>query len=214
MSYPHAESIASSSRSSLASSESISTNATASDLAGPGRLIGKAYLKAGRVLEKGIGAITARKHRRRTKHSTGTSWQDLPSARSSMDGSESIVETVISNRTSAILSFNTRFNFSRLTLSTNETASNRPGAGRLLGRLYDIGGQKLESNLNFVATRAGRGPDARFNKILSMLSENGLTAEALRIDAAAHRNAQQILSLIIEKKKLETECKRLLKYAR
>lgn len=44
--------------------------------------------------------------------------------------------------------------------SSNETADNLPGPGRLLGKLYDSAGQRLENGLGRVAVRIVRASQA------------------------------------------------------
>ena len=49
--------------------------------------------------------------------------------------------------------------------STNDTASNLPGPGRLLGNAYSYAGRRLERAVGVVAHKAGFGPNAVYQKI-------------------------------------------------
>ena len=49
--------------------------------------------------------------------------------------------------------------------STNDTASNLPGPGRLLGNAYSYAGRRLERVVGVVAHKAGFGPNAVYQKI-------------------------------------------------
>lgn len=50
--------------------------------------------------------------------------------------------------------------------SSNETADNLPGPGRLLGNLYDSAGRRLEGGLGRVAVQMGHGPRPINNQTL------------------------------------------------
>lgn len=52
--------------------------------------------------------------------------------------------------------------------SSLETASNNPGPGRLLGRMYNHFGTKLERLLSKMADRAGYGPVAVYRDLMSI----------------------------------------------
>lgn len=49
--------------------------------------------------------------------------------------------------------------------STNDTASNLPGPGRVLGNVYSSAGRRLERAVGVVAHKAGFGPNATYKKI-------------------------------------------------
>ena len=49
--------------------------------------------------------------------------------------------------------------------STNDTASNLPGPGRLLGNAYSYAGRRLERAVGVVAHKAGFGPNAVYQRI-------------------------------------------------
>lgn len=51
--------------------------------------------------------------------------------------------------------------------SSNETADDMPGPGRLLGNLYDDAGRRLENGLGRVAIQMGRRPRAGDNQIVT-----------------------------------------------
>ncbi len=104
-------------------------------------------------------------------------------------------------------------NFSSLTLSTNETASNIAGPGRLLGNLYSRGGKVLESRINIVATLAGRGPDATCERIKATLRK-GLLSDYSRIHQSAFRDYKGLFDLTVDDNGLDKEVKKLLKYTR
>lgn len=61
---------------------------------------------------------------------------------------------------------------SQFTFSTNYTMSNLAGPGRVLGNLYSFTGRRLEKTLADIAHRAGFGPEAIFQKIRDLYSEN------------------------------------------
>lgn len=51
--------------------------------------------------------------------------------------------------------------------STNETASDLPGAGRIVGNLYSFLGKKVERILNSIAEKRGHGPGNAAERIRS-----------------------------------------------
>lgn len=77
--------------------------------------------------------------------------------------------------------------------SSNETADDLPGLGRVLGNLYTSVGRKLENGLGNVAVRMGRGPNATALKIQRILGDKSLRSIARR-------------------KKLRKKCKSLARY--
>ncbi|KAH8110472.1 hypothetical protein DFH11DRAFT_1514209 [Phellopilus nigrolimitatus] len=99
------------------------------------------------------------------------------------------------------------FDFDQVSLdsvSTNATADNLPGAGRTLGLLYSHAGRHLEVLLGGIAERMGRGPRATFLRIQKN-SEIVTLASVLLLPQAAVK---------AKKKKIERDCKRMLKYVR
>lgn len=56
--------------------------------------------------------------------------------------------------------------------STNSTASNLIGTGRVLGNLYGAAGLRLERTLGDFAHRAGFGPEAIYAKICTICQED------------------------------------------
>ena len=52
-----------------------------------------------------------------------------------------------------------------ISYSTNDTASNLPGPGRLLGNAYSYAGRRLERAVGAVVHKAGLGPNATYSKI-------------------------------------------------
>lgn len=77
--------------------------------------------------------------------------------------------------------------------SSNETADDLPGLGRILGNLYVSAGRKLENAFGRVALRMGRGPNATALKIQRILEDESLRSFTRR-------------------KRLEKKCKILARY--
>lgn len=184
------------SQESLSSLDSQSTNATLPDLPGAGRTIGLFYDRAGQALEARLNSLAARIRR-------GDSEHQVPQS------------IALRRRTSISTTFSLdpRWTESTYSLSTNATAPNLPGAGRLLGKLYDAGGRSLESRLNRVATKAGFGPDACLQRIRSMMSDDRFK-HSTRLALAAHRNPKNLLDLLEKKERLIRECNELIGYAK
>ena len=97
---------------------------------------------------------------------------------------------------------------SELSASTNSTASNLIGPGRVLGLAYAASGKVLERHVNSVANRLGFGPSAtlravkdRWQSYLQDSDKLILTLNDLNLSRS-------------KKKQIERKCKRLLKYAR
>ena len=53
--------------------------------------------------------------------------------------------------------------------STNDTASNLPGPGRLLGNVYSYAGRRLERAVGIVAHKSGFGPNATYQKMQELM---------------------------------------------
>lgn len=126
------------------SSATVSTNATAGNLPGPGRTIGLAYALGGRALEAGLNAL-ARSLRRNMRAESQSAALELYNA-----GPYRQKEGIASVTS----------------LSTNATASNLPGVGRTLGLAYDFGGRILEARASaFAESKLGLGPYATADKL-------------------------------------------------
>ncbi|KAI5120946.1 hypothetical protein M0805_001651 [Coniferiporia weirii] len=86
-------------------------------------------------------------------------------------------------------------------VSTNATADNLPGPGRIIGNIYGRLGGRLEVQLGRVAEKMGRGP----------------RATAIRIQARrkviASVSPSKLLTIKAENERLEKDCKRMLMYA-
>lgn len=59
-------------------------------------------------------------------------------------------------------------NVSIFSHSTNSTASNLVGAGRILGSLYSSTGRRLEKSMGNIAHKAGLGPEAIYQRISAL----------------------------------------------
>lgn len=59
--------------------------------------------------------------------------------------------------------------------STNSTASNLVGPGRVLGNFYSSTGRRLERTLGGIAHRVGLGPEAVYEKICALEREDWRT---------------------------------------
>lgn len=126
------------------SSSTVSTNATADNLPGPGRTIGLAYGLGGRALEAGLNALASRLRRnlRTVSQSAEVELYNAGPNRHS-EGTASVSS-----------------------LSSNATASNLPGLGRTLGLAYDFGGRILEARASaFAESKLGLGPYATADKL-------------------------------------------------
>ncbi|KLO08133.1 hypothetical protein SCHPADRAFT_621500 [Schizopora paradoxa] len=124
------------SHSAISSSSTISSNDTASNIAGPGRNLGRFYDFAGKALERRLRSITRKLEKINT---------------ASYEPSQGLTE----NDALSLSSY-----------STNFTRSNLPGPGRNLGQLYEFLGSRLEMRASKVAEkRFNRGPDNYFKEI-------------------------------------------------
>lgn len=81
--------------------------------------------------------------------------------------------------------------------SRNETASDIPGAGRLLGTMYTMLGRKIECTMSSIASSMGKGPAPVAARIRELSSS--LDSRVSGTDTA---------------KKLEKSCKTLVNYTR
>ena len=94
--------------------------------------------------------------------------------------------------------------------SRNETESDIPGPGRLLGKLYAKLGRILETVLNLAARSTGRGPAPTANEIEQL-------ARTLKYpDYHLCCRTPSETKVAVEKleKKLEKDCRVLVKYTR
>ena len=94
--------------------------------------------------------------------------------------------------------------------SSNETASDIPGPGRLLGKVYAKLGQKLETVLNLAARSTGRGPAPTANEIEQLART--LKDPYCYLDCGAPSETKAAVKKL--ERKLEKGCKVLVKYAR
>ncbi|KAH8115992.1 hypothetical protein DFH11DRAFT_1583436 [Phellopilus nigrolimitatus] len=185
-----------------------STDATASDLVGPGRLLGRLYGHIGHGIETRLNSLAERASRRRSRLS-GENIEMTPTGSRPHRGSSSTASSSSSPSSSSSI-WRASFTFS--TVSSDETATNLPGAGRLLGNLYSAGGHLLESRLNRIANEAGRGPDACAARIKSVLLGEPYQDEVLmflQVTAGAKRKSR----LLPHEEILFKECRQLLRYA-
>ncbi|KLO08842.1 hypothetical protein SCHPADRAFT_1000667 [Schizopora paradoxa] len=93
------------------------------------------------------------------------------------------------------------------TISSNATASNLPGAGRVVGNVFETLGRRLESIINRVATDRGLGPLAVAQDIRK-LRRHDETTFVQRYTAPSRQLSKQ------EAKALKKRCEKLLKYAK
>lgn len=158
--------------------ETFSTNATAPNLPGPGRLLGNAYDVSGRFLESRLAAFLSRRSSSGKAKWTQNSFN--PDAMRSYD-----------------------------TISTNATADNLPGPGRVLDLAYQRGGRILEFYLSRVANRAGFGPDAVVRRI-----EKQSGSAVIKHGRMSGVFNDQLLDLaeLADSKQIEEACRRLLDY--
>ena len=91
-------------------------------------------------------------------------------------------------------------------LSTNATAPNLPGPGRLLGLLLDRLGKGLESSVNQGAGRLGMGPEAVAREIRQLRRHETMTI------GERYSSSRGPLSKR-EARTLKQRCEKLLKYA-
>lgn len=199
--------------SSCSESSEGSTNATRSDLVGAGRLVGKAYSRAGRALETGLGkaihAIRSRRTRKPSSDSTQSNAMQLQvlSEPSKARGEEG------RRATTARTGPSIRHAFSFSTVSSDKTETNIPGTGRVLGNLYTAGGKALESYMNKRAIRAGRGPEASAKRIRQHIIGEPYPDELLLYLQVKTKGREEHLFLENELV-LYKECLRLLGYVK
>ncbi|KAI5120940.1 hypothetical protein M0805_001645 [Coniferiporia weirii] len=91
--------------------------------------------------------------------------------------------------------------YSITSVSTNATADNLPGPGRIIGNIYGRLGGCLEVQLGRIAEKMGRGPRATAIRIQR------------RRDVITSATARKLLTIEAESERLEKDCERMLKYA-
>ncbi|KAI5117846.1 hypothetical protein M0805_008118 [Coniferiporia weirii] len=180
----------------------LSSDATVSDLPGPGRLLGRLYSTLGRGLENRIGSISERVNRRRRENSL----QEAPALALTVPPPRHGPPSIASS------SADWRAAFSSSTVSSDKTATNLPGPGRLLGKLYSKSGLILENRLNKIANGAGRGPDACAARIKSALLGEPYPDEML-VYLWAKADANDTSTLLPQELILFRECRQLIHYA-
>ncbi|KAI5121785.1 hypothetical protein M0805_009777 [Coniferiporia weirii] len=185
------------------STSELSSDATASDLPGPGRLLGRLYSSLGKGLEGRIGSLADRINRGRRGSAV-----EAPDIALTVQSTRRGPSSTASHSNSA----NWRAVFSFSTVSSDETATNLPGPGRLLGKLYSKGGRILENRLNKIANEAGRGPDACAARIKSALLGEPYPDEML-VYLWAKADANDNSTLLPQELILFRECRQLIQYA-
>ncbi|KLO07531.1 hypothetical protein SCHPADRAFT_1001605 [Schizopora paradoxa] len=129
------------------SNSSISTNATAPNLPGPGRNVGRLTRYLGNHLERVINSSA-----KRLRSFKGTIFNpELTSA------------------------YDLQRTYTNSSVSTNATASNLPGAGRTVGLVLDWLGGRLDDLMNISAHRHGLGPRAVTQEIRRLLLHSETT---------------------------------------
>ncbi|KLO10514.1 hypothetical protein SCHPADRAFT_906832 [Schizopora paradoxa] len=131
---------------------SISSNQTASDRTGPGRILGNVYSKAGRVLIRSL-------RKKRVKNLD----TNCPSSPQSITVWRDGVEQGNGSDTSTIYTYHS-------TWSSDYTMSNLVGAGRVIGKLYSRAGSSFEKGLGRLAYSAGIGSFAKLHYIYVFLA--------------------------------------------
>ncbi|KAI5118532.1 hypothetical protein M0805_009684 [Coniferiporia weirii] len=186
------------------SRSSLSSNEIADNIPGPGRIIGNFYSFAGRGLERQLGNIARRfgvrpqvTDRTTTPGSISGFWKFPP-----LPLTEAGPLTAGSTRTYHYADDLSLLSWS--ITSSNETADNLPGAGRILGNAYVFAGRGLEKQLGSVADCLGFGPKAVAVRIQKR-REVTVTRPALPLLSRSSRN---------ESKNIEKDCRRLLKCVR
>ncbi|KAI5121793.1 hypothetical protein M0805_009785 [Coniferiporia weirii] len=165
---------------SLLSYSSVSTNETADNLPGPGRIIGNLFSFAGRHLERKLNNIAKRSADARPPLATPTT--------------AGVEQTSLVTYSSA---------------SSNATADNLVGPGRILGNVYGFAGRRLERRLGSIADQMGYGPRATAVRIERR--------RAVITSASKSEYAELTLSpaaIKAKSEKVEKDCRRMLKYIR
>ncbi|KAI5117844.1 hypothetical protein M0805_008116 [Coniferiporia weirii] len=164
--------------------DSVSTNATADNLPGPGRLLGRTYGFLGAHLERQAGRLAV-KLRRPKRRADSEARVPLPLIRYS----ETQAEAGTGEADDA----------SVLSISTNATADNLPGPGRTLGLLYGFAGAAFESRAGTVAAALGFGPSATALRITKVVVHHAKFEDTPTLDPE-------------QRKAIEKRCRRMLGY--
>lgn len=143
-------------------SSSVSSNETAADIAGPGRLLGNAYSHYGRKVERGLGRLFAAVKR--------TNELENDSNAASLNMSNIIIYGAQQCPYSCSAPCQHR-NENLTKASTTETASNLIGPGRIIGKIYSYYGRRIERGMGRLADRLGFGPRATYDAIWSIFPE-------------------------------------------
>ena len=160
---------------------SVSTNATADDIEGPGRVLWKLFDRAGGHLEKELTNLISPLRRLGKKRRDTT--DDRSSPRAYEEDSDS----------------NYRFEQCSLagSISTNATADDLPGHGRLIGLFYASAGKRLELHVGRVAEKFGKGlnmTSARIERRREKMAHLELgSAKLLRKDAKVKKDILKLL---------------------
>ncbi|KLO14625.1 hypothetical protein SCHPADRAFT_939422 [Schizopora paradoxa] len=155
------------------STSHLHRNRTAENLPGPGRTLGRFYEWAGDLFERGISSARASR-----SPAPPEPIQVAPTP--SVGGIQSYLPNTVNpddndqnpSPSHSTFSFDLSGDMSAEELRTfverNATASNLPGPGRLLGRLYEIAGRVLERRSGRAMERRGRGPRAIMAQIMAV----------------------------------------------
>lgn len=177
-----------------------SSTETADNLPGPGRLLGNLYSHLGVRLENRIEKIAVKLHGT-AANPNSLQYDDAlihgahsvtNSTESGYDANELAVQ--LPTRPPSPQDVDVAYEICSFA-SSNETADNLPGPGRLLGNLYSLVGTRIENRLGKVAVRLGRGPAATTMKI-----------QRIRDD--------QSLGYFARRRQLRKNCNRLVRYMR
>lgn len=93
------------------------------------------------------------------------------------------------------------------TVSTNATAPNLPGPGRILGNVLESLGSRLTSFINKLAIQRGLGPEAVAQEIRRLRRHHETTFYE-------RHSEEQIPLSLRDEKTLKRYCEKLVKYAR
>lgn len=218
-----------------------SSGATASDIAGAGRIIGLAYDRGGRALERGLGRLlqrppndndgvpgdtgvderldddvslndseytlcSANVSRFRTEYENMSNDVCVQDRRLSLGWTartSNSHSTPLSSPSLRVFSLN-RLTFCSLATSSNATASDIVGTGRVLGLVYRKAGRVLEKGLGLFAERIGAGP----RKVAERIVNDGLYGHGIAPSTALHP-----YPLVKKRQHLRPDCQTLLTYA-
>lgn len=153
-----------------------SSNETADNITGSGRIIGNVYLSLGRRLERVVRRATGNmdaselheEHYPCSSSSTNETVDDLPGpSRIFTDSSPRRWQEYGAMRAAGSMGIDELHEeyYACSNVSSNETADNLPGPGRILGNVYVSLGRRVEHGVARVAVRMGIGPQVIANKI-------------------------------------------------